>query len=327
MELSASPHLHVARTSSRRGIGRPHGFVIRPKTKSRRARPVVLATAVAVILAIAIVAGYWWREQQISIRSLAVIPFQTADEKFEYFGTGISEAIISNVSRIRRFRVLSYGATARLPRAIDARQAARQLHVTAVLTGRVEVHEDSVRVSAELVSGEDGSQLWGENYSRRLADVFSIQDEIGWEITQALHIHLSGSERRHLSRRYTQNSEAYQDYMRGRLEWNRRTGEALMAALGYYKSAIEKDPAFALPYAGLAECYAVSPFFIRTSPKEAFENARTAALKALELDEGLAEAHAVLATVKRDYDWDWEGMEREFRRSFELNPRPNEPKN
>jgi len=163
-------------------------------------------------------------------------------------------------------------------------------------------------------------QLWGEQYNRKLTDLLGVQDEIAREITEKLRPHLNGEEKKRLGKRPTENPEAYQAYLVGRFHWNKRTEEGLKKAIEHFEQARAKDPAYALAYAGLADCYALLGDYSYLPPKEAFPKAKAAAARALELDETLAEAHTSLAFVKVQYDWDWPGAEEEYRRALALNP-------
>jgi tetratricopeptide (TPR) repeat protein len=207
-------------------------------------------------------------------------------------------------------------------RASDAQIVGRELNVRAVLAGRVVQRADTLLIAAELVDAATGAQLWGAQYSRKLQDIFAVQDEIAGEISDKLRLRLTGAEKRRLTKRYTQNAEAYQLYLKGRYHWNKRTGEGFKKGIEYFQQAVEKDPNYALAYAGLADSYALaggvpgSPM----SPSERVARARAAALKAVEIDDTIAEAHTSLAYIAHRFDWDWRGAEKEFKRAIELNP-------
>ena len=175
-------------------------------------------------------------------------------------------------------------------------------------------------IQTELVDVAEESQLWGEQYNRKLADLLAVQEEISREISAKLRIRLSGEERKQLTKRYTDNTEAYQLYLQGRYYWNKRTPEDLKKGIGYFQQAIDLDPNYALAYAGLADSYNVLPIWTPIKTKEAYPRAKSAALKALEIDDTLAEAHTSLAYAIYRYDWDWPGAEREFKRAIELKP-------
>ncbi len=186
--------------------------------------------------------------------------------------------------------------------------------------GRVAQRGDSLFISAELVDARDNSQIWGEQYNRRPDDIFAIQEEIGREISEKLRLRLTGEQKAGLAKQHTESAEAYQDYLRGRFFWNKRTGDDLKTAVDYFQRAVAKDPAFALGYAGLAQSYALLYTYGSAAASEAFPQAEQAALKALEIDASLAEGHMVLAMVKGVYHWEWAAAERGYQRALELNP-------
>ena len=203
---------------------------------------------------------------------------------------------------------------------IDPRTAARELGVTAVMTGRVSQHGDDLLISAELIDVRDNSLLWGQQYTRKLADLLTVQEEIAREISERLRTRLTIEEQKQFSKRYTGDAEAYQLYLKGRYYWNKRTRDGYKKATEQFEQAIEKDPSYALAYAGLADCYNVLSSYGIASPRESIPKGEAAATRALEIDGNLAEAHTSLAYVKYQYEWDWAGGESEFRRALELNP-------
>src|SRR5262249_21433858 len=196
-------------------------------------------------------------------------------------------------------------------REIDAQAIGRELRVRAVLTGRILPHSEILVISAELIDAEDSSQIWGEQYRRRPADLFALQEAIAHEIAQKLQLRLTGTQEQRLVKRNTSDPEAYQLYLRGRYHFHRLTPEGVEKGAEYLRRAIERDRDYALAYVGLADCY-------NYSGKRA--EAMEATVKALELDDQLAEARATLAFHRFVYDWDFEGAEREFKRAIELNP-------
>ena len=175
-------------------------------------------------------------------------------------------------------------------------------------------------IATELVDVANGWRLWGEQYNRKLADVLAIEEEISNEISEKLRLSLTGDERQRLSKRHTQNAAAYQDYLKGRYYWNKRTAKTINKGIEYFEQAIEKDPSYPLAYAGLADSYNILGFYGFATPGDTFPKAKAGALKALKIDEALPEAHASLAYANFYYDWDWSSAEREFKRSIELNP-------
>jgi len=261
------------------------------------------------------------------INSLAVLPFVNAsgDSGAEYLSDGITDSLINRLSRLPKLKVMSHSAVFRYKgRETDPLAVGRELKVNAVLTGRLEQRGESLSIGAELVDMRDNSQIWGEQYRRRLADMQAIQEDIGLEITDRLRLKLTGEQKKWLSERNTQNTQAYREYLKGCYHSNKRTGEGLKTAIEHFEQAIAKDPGYALAYFGLAECYGAISTYAAVLPRDSLAKARTAALKALQIDGSLAEAHTILAAAKTCIDWDWAGGERDFKRGLELNPRyPN----
>ena len=197
----------------------------------------------------------------------------------------------------------------------------QELKVRAVVTGRVTRRGDSVVVGAELIDVGKESQMWGDQYSKKLADILPVQDEISKAITENLRVQLSGQEQQQLTKRYTENAEAYQLYLRGRYFWNKRTPEGVKKGLEYFRQAIEKDPGYALAYSGVADSYAVgNGTYLGLAASEAREKAKAAAKKALEIDKSLAEAHTTLADGLSYYDWDFPKAGEEFKLAIASNP-------
>jgi non-specific serine/threonine protein kinase len=260
-----------------------------------------------------------------TIDSVAVLPFENASDEpdTEYLSDGITESIINNLSHVRQLRVMARTTVFRYKsREIDPLTAGRELNVGAVLAGRVLQRGETLMIGAELVDVADGSLLWGEHYSRKLADIFAVQEEISLEIFQKLRLRLTAEEQERVAKRYTENTEAYQLYLKGRYYWEKRSEEGFKKGLDYFRLAIDKDPTYALAYAGLADCYlflgggeyAVLP------PRETMPKAKAAALKALEIDDQLAEAYVSLAVTRYRFDWDWSDAESLFKRAIQLKP-------
>ncbi len=263
--------------------------------------------------------------QTEQINSLAVLPFvnASADPNAEYLSDGITESIINNLSHLRQLKVMSSSSVFRYKgRTDDAQEIGRELGVRAVLLGRVLQLGDKLIIRTELVDATDGSQLWGTRYGKATTDILEIQEEIAREISETLRLRLSGEEQKLLTRRYTENIEAYHTYLRGRYYWNKRTSADLQRALGYFWQAVDEEPAYALAYAGIADCYNwLGYIFGRLPPQEAMPKARAAAFKALEIDDHLAEAYASLAFVKFVFEWQWKEAGDYFKKAIELNPR------
>jgi Tfp pilus assembly protein PilF len=205
-------------------------------------------------------------------------------------------------------------------RDVDPQAVGRELGVGAVLTGKVMQRGEELVITVELVDSDNGWRLWGQQYNRKLSEIVTVEEEIAEEISTKLKLKLTGEERKRLARRHTANSEAYQLYLKGRYYWNKRTGEALQKGIEYFEQALEKDPNYALAYAGLADSYAIIGFYSSIPPRHVMPKAKVAATRALELDPQLAEAHSALAFLRFYYDWNWLAAETEFQRAFALNP-------
>ncbi len=258
-----------------------------------------------------------------AIDSIAVLPFANAsgDPNTEYLSDGITENLINSFSQLPKLRVVPRNRVFRYKgKETDAEKIGRELNVRAVLTGRVTQRGDSLNIQTELVDVGADSQLWGRQYNRKFSEIITVQEEIAKEVSEKLRLRPTGEEQKRLTKRYTENPEAHQLYLKGRYVWNRRTAQTLQRAAAYFQQAIDKDPGYALAWAGLADCYATYSFYGVLSPEEAFPKAKEAVAKALEIDDTLAEAHTSLVWIKSQYDWDWPGAEREFKRTIELNP-------
>lgn len=255
--------------------------------------------------------------------SIAVLPFinLSADPEQEYFCDGMAEEIINALTQVEGLRVVARtSAFAFKGKLEDIREIGKKLNVNTVMEGSVRKVSGRVRITAQLINVGDGYHLWSERFDRDLADVFAIQDEISMAIVDKLKVKLLGKEKEKMLKRYTQNLEAYELYLKGRYHWNRRTPEALRKAMVIFEQVIQKDPNYALTYAGLADCYSMLAQVYVLPPKEAFPKAKTLAKKALGIDETLAEAHTSLAFALFSFDWNWAGAEKEFKRAIELNP-------
>lgn len=256
------------------------------------------------------------------IDSLAVLPQEGPDKdvNLEYLSDGITESIINVLSRIPKLRVLACSTVFRFKgKDIDPQQVGQVLNVKAVMMIRVIRLGDKLIIRSELVKVADGSQLWGEQYDRSPSDILAIQEEIAKAITQSLKFKLTRSDQISLAKRYTYNSEAYQLYLRGRYFWNKFSKEWVLRAIEDFKQAIAIDSNYALAYCGLADAY-FRLSNVHFPPNEVLPKAKEAALRAVEIDENLAEAHSSLGLVRVYYDHDWDRAEIEFRQAVRLNP-------
>ncbi len=265
------------------------------------------------------------RKQRVPkvIDSLAVLPFENAggDPEHEYLSDGIAGSLINILAGVPKLRVMAQSTVLRYKgKGIDPLDIGRELNVRAVLTGRMMQSGGSLRIAAELVDVTTGCQLWGRQYDRKPGDIFAVQDEISNEISEKLRPQFTAAERKKLTRHHTEDAAAYRHYLKGRHHWNRWTEEGFYKAIEYFRQAIEQDPAYALPYAGLADSFVLLGWNSYLTPKEAFPQARVAALTAIRLDPDLPESHTSLAAVLWLHDWKWNEAEKEFIRSLELAP-------
>ncbi|MDH3251602.1 MAG: tetratricopeptide repeat-containing serine/threonine-protein kinase [Ignavibacteria bacterium] len=309
---------HLTRSSGDRGT------VTKGALPSRRRKRVMygaiaLGVLIAVVLAVELLQTGGSRESH----TLAVLPFvnESGDPDAEYLSDGITESLIGHLSPIASLKVMARSTVFRFKGPeVDPRAVGRELNVASVLSGRIDQRRDRLIVGVELIDVASGTQIWGERYNRQMSDVFSIEEQISGTIADKLRLTLGVGERDRLSRRTTENTEAYQLYLKGRYYWNKRSMEGMKTALQYFEQAVARDSAYALAWTGIADCYVVgSGAYLQIPPHEADLKAKQAALKAISIDDNLAEAHTSLASV-RTSDWDWQGAEREFQRALELNP-------
>ena len=257
------------------------------------------------------------------VPSIAVLPFADMSPQMdqEYFCDGLAEELINGLTQLQDLRVVARtSAFSFKKKDMDVRDIGRKLNVDTVLEGSVRKAGDRLRITAQLINISDGFHLWAERYDRELDDVFAIQDEITLTIVDKLKIKLLGQEETDIVKHPSVDLEAYNLFLKGRYFWNKMTEDALKKSAACFERAIELSPDYALAYTGLADCYSVFPYYSSFPPKEAYPKAREAALKALELDDSMAEAHASLGLIKTHYDWDWEGAEKEYARAIEINP-------
>jgi serine/threonine-protein kinase len=295
-------------------------YVVREIKRHKRGAALVLAALV--VAALAVFAYYTYFGRLHSITSIAVLPFAntSGDPNMEYLSDGLSESLINALSQLPQLKVIARSSAFKYKgKEVDPDEVARTLGVQAILTGRVAQRGDNLVVSAEVVDARDKTQIWGEQYSRKLTDVQAVQEEIARTISEKLRLRLSGAQEQQLAKRATVNPEAYQLYLNG-LFYRRKGGfENGRKALDYHNQAVALDPNFALAWTGVADAYRYLAAGGVLDPKEALPKAKAAAQKALELDDTLAEAHVALGLIKMD-EWDWAGAEREFKRASELNP-------
>ena len=278
-----------------------------------------------IVAAVALTAYFRAGNAEGSIDSIAVLPFEnrSVEPETEYLSEGLAESLIYRLSQLPNLRVTPTSVAFRYKStAQDAVKAGNELGVSAVLVGRITQRGDSLTISAELVDVRNNQLLWGEQYDRKISDLLATQREIAREIVEKLRLKVSGEETG-LAKHYTESNEAYQFYLRGRFYWNKRTEEGMQKGLENFQQAIGRDPSFALAYSGMADSYALlgaSDASGGLPPNEAMPKAKAAALKALELDDTLAEPYVSLAHVNYYYDRDWPAAERQYKRAIEINP-------
>jgi serine/threonine-protein kinase len=263
------------------------------------------------------------RNSKATITSIAVLPFQnrSSDTDTEYLSDGLAESLIYRLSQLPNLKVSPTSAIMRYKgKEVDPQKIAAELNVDAVMSGRVGQRGDSLTISVELVDARNNKLLWGEQYERKMTDLLATQREIATMIADKLQVKLSGTDNKGITKHYTESNEAYQLYLKGRFYWNKRTGDGIKKAIDLLTAATEKDPSFALAYAGLADCYTILSNYTGGRPAETMPRAKAFAQKAIELDGTLAEPHAALAMVTWNFEWDRQGAEREYKRSIELNP-------
>jgi DNA-binding winged helix-turn-helix (wHTH) protein/TolB-like protein len=259
--------------------------------------------------------GWGKAENKAAIQSIAVLPFidESADPDAQYINDKIAESLINSLSKLPQLRVVPRSVVAGYKgKEIDPRKVGEELNVRAVVTGRMRRHGDIITIQADLIDLENVAQLWGQHYDHKVSDVLLVQDDISRDIFENLRVKLNVEEKKQL--------EAYRLYLKGRNAWNKRTGDALQEAIGFFNQAIAIDPNYGAAYAGLADCYNMLVVYGRLEPKEGFPKAKEAAERALEIDESSAEAHSSLAFIKFRWDWDRSATEREFQTAIKLKP-------
>lgn len=302
------------------------GLTVAPKGRRLPTRRVVVALALT--LSFLILAVWLFRSRgrpPAAIRSLAVLPLDnfSGDVSQDYFADGMTDELITDLAQISALRVISRtsvmvykGARKPLP------QIARELNVDAIVEGSVQRFGDQLRITAQLIQAPADKHLWAETYQGNLRDALTLQQKVARAIAEQVRVEVTPQEQAVLKKATVVNPEAYNSYLKGRYFWNKRTADGLKVALAYFNQAIEADPKYAAAYSGLADTYALLgdwQYAVMT-PKEALPKAKAAAMKALELDNGLSEAHNSLAFCLDGFDWDFDGAGKEFRRAIELNP-------
>jgi TolB-like protein/Tfp pilus assembly protein PilF len=297
---------------------------VRAKPRTSAARYLLFGLIVALLIVIAIVFVYRrFRVTDDSLNSIAVLPFenQSRDPESDYLADGLTESIIYRLSQFPNLNVSPRSSVFHYKgKESDALKIGNELGVATVLSGRITQHGDQITISTELTDVRNHKLLWGEQYDRKLSELLATQREIAREIAERLKVRISGEDQRLANKHYTESNDAYQSYLKGRYYWNKRTRDGYNRAIEHFKTAIDRDPNFALAYTGLADCYNILSSYGLSSPSDSFPLGKAAVTRALELDDNLAEAHTSMAYFKYQYEWDWTGGEREFKRAIELNP-------
>jgi serine/threonine protein kinase/Tfp pilus assembly protein PilF len=267
--------------------------------------------------------GLFGRAGSGRIESIAVLPFVNVsnDSKTEYLSDGITESLINSLSQLPSLSVSSRNTVFRYKdQTSDLQRVGRELGVRAILTGRLVQSGDDLLISVNLEDVQAKRQLWGEQYNRKLSNLVSVQEEIASDIYGRLRPKLDGEEMKRVSKRPTEDADAYKFYLQGLFYWNKWTEADFKKAGEYFNQAVHKDPRYALAYAGVADTYSMLGYAGYLPPAEAWPTAKVAAMQALNIDETLGEAHTSLALVKEHYEWDWSGADKEFKRAIELSP-------
>lgn len=274
-------------------------------------------------LAGALVFWTWQNKPAKEIKSIAVLPFYQigASERNAMLEFGMADTLITRLSNLREIAVRPSSAVSKYADLIpDVVRIGRELQVDAVLQGHIQQSADRIRVNVQLISTDDGTSLWAEQFDTEFTNIFAVQNSIAEKTVKSLSPQLSRYERDLVSRHPTENADAYQFYLMGRYFWNKRTAENLKKSIGFYEQALELDENFALAYAGLADSHQLLAEYSAIGPREEIAKAKDAAMKALAIDGRLTEAHTSLAYALAFHDWDWVGAEREFKTAIEMNP-------
>jgi len=286
-----------------------------------------VAVGLLVLLAAAIGLGYWFFGNRSTsnkqIESIAVMPFvnESGNQDVEYLSDGMTETLINSLSQIPNLSVKARSSVFRYKgKELDPKKIAAELNVQAILTGRIIQRGEQMTLNLELIDARTENTIWGNKYERKSSDLVSLQSEIARDVSAKLRLRLSGTDEQKLAKNYTENTQAYQLYLKGRYQLNKRTEESFRSGIEFFRQAIELDPDYALAYAGLADAYNQMGMWTTLPPSESFPKAKVAAERALQLDDSLAEAHTALAFTKFRYEWDFAGAERECQRAISLNP-------
>jgi len=296
--------------------------VVEKSSRWPRLKTVLPVLAVAIAVSLPIAWKVWFGRTSTPIDSIAVLPFvnNTGDPDMDYFSDGVTVGVINRLCRLPHFRVMARSTVFSLKgQSGNVQQIGKNLNVRAVLTGRLSKRGDNIKLEADLMDVSTGSQLWGDEYTRKLSDAAALEQEVAADISQKLRVQLDAEEEHKLTQPATQNAEAYQLYLKGQYFLFKITEQDGKKAVAYFQQAINADSDYALAYTGLATAY-VAFSDTTLAPQEAIPKAKEAVKTALALDDSLAEAHRALADILFNYDWDWPAAEREYERAIDLNP-------
>jgi len=295
----------------------------KPRRRRTTIAVVIIVTAAVAAVSAVVVNSYFSRKSHASIQSIAVMPFanESGNADVEYLSDGMTETLIGSLSQLPNLSVKARSSVFRYKgKATDAKTIGKELNVQAILNGRVVQRGDQLTLSLELVDVQTENVLWSQQYVRKQTDLVTLQSEIARDVSSKLKSRLSGADVAKVEKNYTANPEAYQLYLKGKFYWNKRTGESLKQAVELYQQALEKDPNYALAYSGLAETYVLFSSYDVAPATDSMPQAKAAALRALAIDDSLAEAHTALGFYLSNYEWDRDGSEKEYRRAIELKP-------
>jgi len=304
----------------------PHRNVVSILSESTIAKAALVAGALALIIAVIAISGWFSTEHA---ESLAILPFTyfssdpqlMANSDREYISDGMTESIINNLSQLTNLKVIARSSVFRYKgKDLDVQAIGRELNVHSLLVGEVKQEGDELRIAVELMDVQGNRSIWGDTYQRKTGDIQTVQKEIARNVSEKLGLKLTGADQTQLTKTYTHNGEAYQAYLKGRYYWNKRTDESFKKAIGFFQEAIKIDPNYGLAYTGLADCYTLRSDYGFIASQEGYALAKAAVTLALKYDESLAEAHTSLASIIAVTAWDWQGAENEYRRAIELNP-------
>ena len=327
IETSILPHATAANVQRDTGpttvLSPAQTSASRELTKPKRSW--IAIPLLVLVAAMASVGAYFYftRKTETTIQSIAVMPFvnESGNSDVEYLSDGMTETLIGSLSELPNLNVKARSSVFRYKgKGADAKTIGRDLNVQAILNGRVVQRGDQLTLSLELVDVSNENAIWSRQYNRKQADLVTLQSEIARDVSSKLKLKLSGADAAKVEKTYTANPEAYQLYLKSKFHWNKRTGEALKQAVEFYNQAIEKDPNYALAYSGLAETYVLFSSYDVAPANDSMPQAKAAALRALEIDYSLAEAHTALGFYLSNYEWDRAGSETEYRRAIELKP-------